>query len=857
MTSATPDNTISNWYSPSPDHYDETWSQDGLRKPHWERFIQSMQALAQDNPEQFARLRERAGQFLRENGVTYSVYGDPGGLNRPWELDPIPLLIEHTEWAGIETGLMQRARLLDLVLKDLYGPRTLIKRGLLPLELIYRHRGFLRACDQVHLQNAHQLIIYGAEMARGPDQRMWILGDRTQAPSGAGYALENRMAMTHILPAQFRASQVKRHAGFFQTLRNALVAIAPHNKEDPNIVILTPGPHNETYFEHAYLAAYLGFTLAQGNDLTVREGYVWLKALDGLKPVDVILRRVDDDYCDPLELRENSQLGVPGLLEAARRGNVAIANPLGSGVLENPALLPFLPALAKALLGEELLLPSVATWWCGQAKERDYVLKNLDKLVIKPIYRHRATKPVFGARLTRKGLENMRVRIRAQPHLYVGQEIVSFSTVPALIGERILPRHAVMRTFLAAQADGYAVMPGGLTRTAVRKNELNVSNQAGGISKDTWILADTVEPTISLWQQVGRSGPATKRSIVPSRAADNLFWAGRYFERAEMFARALRTIMQKYLEVQEFRDEHDIASLPHLLRALTHVTITYPGFVGDDATDLLNDPRAELRALLFDGNRGGSLSNTLQHFVRTAHAARDLWSGDTWRLVDDIESSLNSDRTPDHLDLIRDQDRLDGLITTLMAFSGLCAESLLREQGWQFLSIGRCIERGLLTGNLLRATLTTQYSQDVEHKILEAVLLINEGLTSYRRRYRTFLQLRGTLELLMFDAANPRSIHYQLNRLQKHIGQLPGKEQTTQLSAEDRLVLETITQLRLTDPQQLTAGADNLGWYPALDAHLARNAQLLSNLSDTLTESYFSHTLGPQLLTPTQPEFEA
>lgn len=848
---APPANSV--WYDPSPDHYDESWSQDGALKPHWHQFIST---LSQQGNEQLPRLRDRASQFLRENGVTYNVYGEPDGLNRPWELDPIPLLIDQAEWAGIETGLLQRVRLFDLILQDLYGPRTLIRNGLLPLEMIYSHRGFLRACDQIRLPGPHQLVIHGVEMARGPDQRMWILGDRTQAPSGAGYALENRMAMTHILPAQFRDFHVRRHAGFFRALRNGLAALATHNRDDPNVVILTPGPHNETYFEHAYLAAYLGYTLVQGNDLTVREGQVWLKALDGLKPVDVILRRVDDDYCDPLELRENSQLGVAGLLEAARRGNVSIANPLGSGLLENPALLAFLPNLSRQLLGEDLQLPSVATWWCGQPKECEHVLKNLPHLVIKPTYRHRAARPIFGAHLTRKAQESLRVRIRAQPHLYVGQEVVSFSTVPALIEERILPRHAVMRGFVVASGEDYVVMPGGLTRSAVGEHELNVSNQAGGISKDTWILAPEAEKPISLWQQTGRGAPAIKRNILSSRAADDLFWVGRQAERAEIYARTLRTVLQKYIEVLEFRDEYDTACLPHLLRALTHVTNTYPGFVSDDS-QLLQNPETELLALLFDPDRSGSISHTLNIFVRTAYAARELWSSDSWRLVDEIDSQWNSKNTPQDTRLSHAEDRLDHLIMALMAFSGLSSESIPREQGWRFLDMGRRIERSQLTGSLLRATLTNQHSAEVEHKLLEAVLLSCESLISYRRRYRTFLQLPGTLELLMFDPANPRAMLYQFNCLQNHIAKLPRQDAQSQYSQEERLVLEAITQLKLTDPIQLTTLADNSSYYQELDQRLARCAHLLTQLAEVVTENYFSHTLGPQQLSPTQPDIES
>jgi len=848
------ENPACEWYRPSAGEYDEAWTSDGALKPHWEFFIGALQSLGCGELEQ---RRGQGAQFLRENGVTYNVYGDPEGLNRPWELDPIPLLIGSEEWSGIEAGLTQRAEVMNLILADLYGPRDLIRLGLLPLELIYSHRGFLRQCDQVRLPGAHQLILYGVDMARGPDGRMWIITDRSQAPSGAGYALENRMAMSHILPSLFRDCHVHRHALFFRSLRAGLAALAPLNKDDPTIVVFTPGPHNETYFEHAYLAAYLGYNLVQGNDLTVRDGRVWLKALDGLKPVDVILRRVDDDYCDPLELREDSQLGVAGLLEVARRGNVSIANPLGSGVLENPALMAFLPAIARHFLGQDLRLPSVATWWCGQAKERDHVLKNLDRMVIKPLYRHRAARPMFGQNLSKKELESLRVRIRAHPHVFVGQELVSFSTTPALIDGRVEPRHAVMRSFMVARENGYAVMPGGLTRTAVRAGEVDVSAQSGGISKDTWVLASEPEKHVSLWQQplAGR-GVAGGRSIVPSRAADNLYWVGRYTERAELATRFLRTLLRTYTEAREFREIVDLESLPHLLRALTHLTGTYPGFVGDDAEKRLDNPEPELIALIVDGTRAGSLHATLDAFVQTAYAARDLWSGDSWRVITDIENAWCRKRAS-RVSLNAEWDRLDDLVTALMAFAGLNAESMLREQGWRFLDIGRRIERALLTATLMRSLLVTEHGEDVEHALLETVLTTQESLIAYRRRYRSFLELPATLEILLFDPANPRAMLYQLDRLQEQVAQLPLIDGGGHSSVAQRLVLEAATQLRLTDPQSLAEAAGDAGWNQELDQRLARIWHLLGRLSDTLTDIYFSHTLGPQALTPiTPPEFE-
>jgi len=417
--------SITQFYAPRLEAYDEMYAGQGEMLPHWQSLMQELDQLGREGLER--RLME-AQRLLRENGVTFNIYDGLRGMARPWQLDPIPLFISAEEWSVIETGLMQRAELLNLILTDIYGPQQLLQEGLLPPELVFGHAGFQRSCVGTIPAGKRSLIICSSNLARGPDGRMWVIDDRAQSPSGAGYALENRMVMTRIAPVLFRDCHVRRLAGFFQPMRDRLAQLAPQNREDPRIVVLTPGPYSPSYFEHAYLANYLGYTLVQGDDLSVRDGRVWLKSLEGLHQVDVILRRVDDAYCDPLELREDSRLGVTGLLQSARLGHVTIANPIGSCVLENPGLLAFLPGIAKHFFAEDLKLPSVATWWCGQENERRFVLENLDKLVIKTIHRSRGYRAIFGAQLTAAEQAELRARIQHKPHLYTGQEMVSFST---------------------------------------------------------------------------------------------------------------------------------------------------------------------------------------------------------------------------------------------------------------------------------------------------------------------------------------------------------------------------------------------------------------------------------------------
>lgn len=832
------------WYPLGTGAHDEMLHDDGKVRPHWEYMIRALRTLGM---EELERRGAEAAKLLRENGVSYNVYGDPAGQTRPWQLDPVPLLVSSEEWGLIESGLQERAELLNLILADIYGPRELIRKGLLPIELIYNHGGFLRACDQIALRGKHQLVIYAADLARGPDERMWVIGDRTQAPSGAGYALENRVAMTRVLPSLFRDSHVHRLALFFQSLRASLNAIAPPGAEKPRVVVLTPGPLNETFFEHAYLASYLGYSLVQGDDLTVRDGYLWLKSLGGLERVDVVLRRVDDDFCDPLELREDSQLGVPGLLEVVRRGNVAIANPLGSSVLENPGLMAFLPGIAEHFLGRPLRLPSAATWWCGQPKELDYVLTNLERLVIKPIHRSANTRPIFGHLLSQQELADWRDRIRAHPAFYVGQEQEEFSTVPSLAPGGLEPRHAVLRSFLVARADGYVVMPGGLTRSAPQKGDILVSNQTGSISKDTWVLASEPEKPVNLVMKPSPEQVAASLSgALPSRAADNLFWVGRYAERAEGTIRLLRSTIRK-LYGDPDRSSSEYASLYCLLRAVTQLTGTQPGFLGED-TALLREPEPELLSVAFDATRVGSLTNTLRCLVQAGYAVRDLWSSDTWRVMDELEGYLFSTRHLTSPPLGQVLDIMDQLITTLSAFSGLIMESMMRGNGWLFLDMGRRLERSSLQLSLLQATLTRQQPEAMETLLIEALLDTSDNLISYRQHYRNNMEVTAFLELLLLDENNPRSLSYQTARLQEYANRLP-RENTgdRRLSLEQRLALDAATTLRLSSLDDLSA-ITGAGVRQNLDQLLSHLSQQLGLMSDAITAAYFRHESAPQPL---------
>lgn len=833
------DSLIVNYSCPN-DVYDEMFVSAGQIRPHWEYVIRSLHALGQDK---FEYRQQEVRRFLRDNGVTYNIYGDPQGQDRPWQLDLLPLLITSEEWMVIERGLIQRAELMNLLLADLYGPQETLRKGLLPMELIAIHPHFLRPLHGIPLPTSHRLPLYAVDLIRTPDGQFWAVADSAQAPSGAGYALENRIVMSRVLPSLFRDSHVHRLSLFFRTLRSTLASMSP--REDHRIVVLTPGPKDETYFEHAYLAKYLGYTLVQGDDLTVRDGKVRLKTLDGLQAVDVILRRIDDISCDPLELHPDSFFGIAGLTQAVRMGNVALANPLGSGILENPGLLAFLPALAEYFLGEQLRIPSPTTWWCGQPQARDYVLANLENLVIKKIANHSGQFFQSGQLLSKNQRELLREQICAQPNWFVGTEEKLPSTTPIWLNGRLEPRQMTLRSFLVSTENDYRVMPGGLTRVAANNDNPFIYNKNGDLTKDTWVLASEPESQLTLV-------PPTKQPLIsfegqrelPSRVAENLFWLGRYAERAEGTIRLLRTVLFHLVEPYDFPSVQQELCLHSLLRAVTYLTETYPGFVGEGAEELLEAPEPELLSVFLDRNRIGSLSSTLQFLLYAARSIRDRMSPDMWRVIGKIDDELQVLQREKTIQIHTILEELDNLVHALTAFTGFGIECMTHEMGWHFLMIGRRLERATQTTHLLRALFATANQDDAI--LLEYLLNITDSLLSYRRRYRSQLQINATLELILQSESNPRAIAYQLESLQRHISNLP-RNDAPYRSAPERLTLEALTLLRLADVEELSQISEE-NFRKELDQLLVRLNQLLPALSDAISNSYFSHAEQPRQL---------
>ncbi len=804
-------------YAGSAQRYDELLERDGSMRAHWRPLIEQ---LADGGPEAVRRCVEMTRRLIIENGVTYNVYADPQGRDRPWQLDPLPLLIDGREWRALEAGVMQRAQLLNALLADLYGPQRLIAEGLVPAELAFGHPNFLWAAHGTRPPGDTWLHLYAADLARAPDGRWWVLSDRTQTPSGLGYALENRAIMARVLPGLVSELAARALGGFFHTLRESLTQCGDDG-DAPLAVVLTPGPFNETYFEHAYLARHMGLPLVQGQDLTVRDDTVYLKTLSGLRRVRAIFRRLDDDYCDPLELRADSALGVPGLLGAVRSGRVALSNALGSGVLESAAWLGFLPGAAERLLGESLRLPSVATWWCGERPALDYAVANLDRLVVKPVFPNQKFEPRFGRDLDSAQRAQLHARLRSRPYAYVAQERISLSQAPswrAGANVRLAPRTLTMRVYAVATASGYHVMPGGLARIAAEGVVDVVSSQRGGGSKDVWVLAEPPAspprpaPSAAGAATGGADSQLTPRYArydeLPSQLVESLYWLGRYSERCEDKARLLRASLAMRTQAGTWRLAREQCARYGVLAA-----------EGDPLRTLYDDA-AEF-----------SLAADLGRLGWCATQSRSRLSAEHWRSISVMQRHFHEAGAS----LADPLETLDRLLVSLTALSGFALDDMTQDDGWRLLMLGRRLERIQFLAGLLAARLASGALPDQGE--LEWLLDVGVVSITYRTRHVSAPRLEPTLQLLIFDQSSPRALAFQwcairdtLADLARSLGAVPD-EQLEQPVAQ-------VTALG-------TAGVEEDSEHGAqrrraLSAALAALAADAGRLSDRLAMRHFS-----------------
>ena len=805
-------------YRPLPGVFDEMMDRSGRPRAHWRPFL-SM--LAGFGAEEINRRFAAADRHLRDSGVFYRIYEDPDGAERPWPLSHIPLLIDAAEWLELKAGLSQRAELLEAVLADVYGPAKLVREGRLPATAIAGNPEFLRPLVGVPPPGGAYLRFYAVDVGRSADGSWWVLSDRTQAPSGAGYALENRIALSRAMPNVYRALRVERHAPFFQAFQAALSAL--NRRDDSRVCVLTPGPMNETYFEHAYLARYLGFLLVEGEDLTVRHDGVFIRTVSGLRRAEVLVRRLDSDYADPLELSSRSRLGVPGLVQAVRDGTVVIANALGSGVIEGRALLGFLPALAPALLGRPLALPNVATWWLGEAGAREDVVGRLDEMLIAPAFAGELPPDadrgiIVGAELDGKDKSKLLEAIGFRGIDFVAQEAVTLSTTPVWRDGALEPRPFILRLFLARTADGWQVMPGGFARVADETSARVVTLQRGGRTADVWVLSEKPVAETTLLPAPDRVAINRATGPLPSRAAANLFWVARYVERAEATLRLVRALVNRATESGEAASGLNM-QICALLDAWNAVPSDLPF------------ARPHLVAAAALGRR--DLEGALPFLVAAAQSAasviRDRFSPDAWRALADLVEMINAP-----LDQVVGSamvERINGALRIVASFSGLAQENMSQLVGWRFLELGRRVERAIATCRFVR-----QFAFAGIDGALDLLLELADSQITYRLRYVMVAARAPVVDLVVLDPSNPRSIVYQLARIETHLAAIPKRSEDTRLSPPEQIATALAAKVRTADAAALTQ-------QDFVDAE-----ETLMKLADAVASTYFISRERSELL---------
>jgi uncharacterized circularly permuted ATP-grasp superfamily protein/uncharacterized alpha-E superfamily protein len=820
--------------------YDEFTDPSGEVRPAWRELADLVGERGRAGMD---RLREVLRGLVDSDGITYieidrhgETVTDSHGMAMPgpWHLDGIPLLISADDWQILESGVLQRSRILDAVLTDLYGEQRCLTSGVLPPQLLFGHPGYIRAVRDVQNPGRHQLFMHGCDLSRSADGRFQVNADWTQAPSGAGYALADRRVVAHAIPDIYERIRPRPASPFAQSLRLALIDAAPEAAEDPMVVVLSPGIHSETAFDQAYLATVLGFPLVESADLVVRGGKLWMRSLGTLKQVDVVLRRVDAEYADPLDLRPDSRLGVAGLVEAQRRGSVAIVNSLGSGILESPGLQRFLPAMASLLLGETPLLDTPRCYWAGIDRERSHILARLPRLLIKSTV---DPETIVGPTLSAAQRGELAARINTTPWQWAAQELPQFSTAPSDHYPGGLSAAGVgLRLFTVAQRSGYAPMVGGLGYVLVPGPGAFLLKTAA--AKDIWIRPPArsgAEQTVTV---PAVKLPSGTQFISSPRVLSDLFWIGRYAERTEGLARLLIVTRQRYHEFRSRRDVEGSDCLPVLFNALASVSGNY-GAGRESAEDALAQALQTLWSLTADRLQAGSLAQSVEGLALAARSVRDQMSNDTWMVLGGVERTLArhgeppSGRPADDTALADAQQRT---LAGMLALSGMAAESMVQDAGWMMMDIGKRIERGVALTALLRATLTVRRRPGAEQTITESVLVACESSVIYRRRNLGQASVAAVAELLLFDASNPRSLVYQLERLKSHLRSLPGASGS---SRPQRLVEEISTRLRRLDPEELEH-TDDSGRRRELDDLLGGMNAALRELSDVITATQLS-----------------
>jgi uncharacterized circularly permuted ATP-grasp superfamily protein/uncharacterized alpha-E superfamily protein len=766
-------------YAPLPGVADELIDASGTMRPVWAAFIDQ---LAQLTPAAVAAHVARGNQYLRDAGVFYRQYSGDPAQERDWPLSHIPVILSEPEWDGICAGLTQRADLLERVVADLYGPGDLVRDGHLPPDLVARNPEWHRALVGIRPASGHFLHFLAFEIGRSPDGSWLVLGDRTQAPSGAGFALENRMATARVFPEPFPRRNVRRLAGFFRAFRAAMDHLP--GSEGQRCAILTPGPGNDAYFEHAYVARYLGLLLLEGEDLIVHHGSVQVRTVSGPQPLGVLWRRMDAAWTDPLELDETSQIGTPGVVDAVRQGNLHVVNALGSGILETRAFMAFWPKIAEVLLGEPLRLPNIATWWCGQPAERDWVKSHATTMFIGEALSRAlpfdiGAASALGGELHSAGGamrsaggpdQSLADWIDANAATLVGQEAVTLSTTPSWVDGRLTPRPMIIRVFAARTPDGWVFLPGGYARIGRTGDATALSMQQGGSVADVWVMRDGPAPDETLFEpgRFRREGTGA----LPARSADNLYWLGRYIERTEG---AIRLLRAWHLRLAEAGSPED-ARLLHIADVLAVIAI---------------DVHQPVQAVLHPSLEAARIC---------AGKVRERFSVDGWAALTDLTTALaavSADLPPGD-DCAR---ALGVLLRKITGFNGLVHENMHRSSGWRFLTFGRALERA----DGAAAAVAGFATDDLASGLTDLALEYGDSRVTHRRRYRIDPTKRTVTDLLVLDAANPRSILFQVTSLRRIAEDLPHARVDGRISPVLGLLMSLETDLQVANPDDIDA----------------------------------------------------
>jgi uncharacterized circularly permuted ATP-grasp superfamily protein/uncharacterized alpha-E superfamily protein len=845
-------NSLIQEYSTVADPNDELLDSLGKIRPHWQWITDALGELPSST---LSERRRQAEDMVRQHGITYNVYSDAKGMDRPWALDVLPVVLPLEEWAHIERGVRQRLYLLNQILADVYGPGNLVRDGVLPREFVYANPQFHRACHGIPPARHGHIARYAVDLVRDASGQWKVYSDRTQAPSGAGYTLENRVVMAQSFPNLFSEGKVERLAAFYEAFHSTLREMAPGGNPNPTIVLHTPGPLNEVYFEHVYLARYLGINLLEGADLTVRDNHVYLKTIQGLRRVDVLLRRIDDAFSDPLELRKDSTLGLAGLLQAVRSGNVAVCNAVGSGMLEVPALAAVLPAVARHLTGSDLSLPSVPARWGAFAEDRAWMEANFESLRLLPAFATGAIHAIKPGEMSELERERWRANWRERPHDFVSVEPVKPSTAPVFTGDHLVPNSLVLRVYAVGgeTLDSIRVLPGGLARVSPKDDIFDISMQQGCGSKDIWVMTEGETPFRSLLQDRGvplaiRRSPGN----LSSRLAENLLWLGRYCERAEATVRFLRYLLNQCTDEAGYRS---IGELRSLLRAAPRglfgkhadeqMSAMWTKQVSEDSNTydwLLSLDRVQTVILdaVFNAQQPNTVASNIMAIRRTAWVVRERFSEDDWRILNSFTlefMQLQERRTRPGLG--EALYAMNQLVRGFAAFSGLLSENMTRESGQVFLDMGRRLERSSQTTNVVFQTL--ERATEHEEALLQSLLAICDSPMTYRARYGSVFQAAPVIDLLVCDDTNPRSVAYQLNQLIKHAKRLPKAGGAGLFNSEERIIERINTEIRTADANDL-AQADEDGVREGLHALLLKLHAELPKFADLLEQRYFIHT---------------